>query len=96
MAEIASMRLVEASRGRDLATSSNEHISQDINTFGINNPFGWLGKRSPLWWIQRAREEISKSIPHAISLNTNVDPRVPAVEKLGMFREFYYRMRQAY
>ncbi|KAF8423342.1 hypothetical protein EV426DRAFT_534462, partial [Tirmania nivea] len=65
----------------DLAGSS-EHISQDINTFTINNPFGYLGKCSCLWWIQRAREEMGKSIPLAVGIDTVVDPRVPAVEKL--------------
>jgi len=67
----------------ELPSGSFEQVSQDINTFGVNNPFGYLGKCSCLWWIQRAREEMGKSIPLAVGIDTMVDPRVPAVEKLG-------------
>lgn len=67
----------------ELPAGSFEHISQDINTFGINNPVGYLGKCSCLWWIQRAREEIGRSMPLVVGIDTMVDPRVPAVEKLG-------------
>ncbi|RPB28157.1 hypothetical protein L211DRAFT_801346, partial [Terfezia boudieri ATCC MYA-4762] len=67
---------------RGLPTASFEHISQDINTFSVNNPFGYLGKSSCLWWIQRAREQLRKSIPLVVAIDTMVDPRVPSVEKL--------------
>lgn len=60
-------------------------ISQDINTFTINNPCGYLGKCSCLWWIQRARQQLGKSIPLVIAIDTMVDPRVPSVERLGAF-----------
>lgn len=68
----------------DLGSEAISHISQDINTFGVNNPFGYLGKCSCVWWIQRARVELGKSHPQLVNLDTMVDPRVPSVEKLGM------------
>ena len=75
-----------------------EHIAQNISTLTMDNPLGYLGKSSCLWWFQRAREQMGKSMPLVVAIGTMVDSQVPAVEKLGAFPTliFLYYLPSSY